>query len=168
MPSAGEDQWFLRHGIAFSTKHAYAALMEQPDHGPHAPLIWTAKIPRKLKVFAWLLFKDRLNTRINLAHKHITASDICPRCARMPEDSSHLFITCPLANRIWQRLGLLPQSDDIIDLWDVAIPPHLPTSTWPSVLLALMWMIWSARNDMDKEDVFSWRSYLSARCTVPM
>ncbi|SPT17523.1 unnamed protein product [Triticum aestivum] len=199
MPSAGEDQRFLRHGIGFTTKHAYGALMVQPDNDLIAPLIWSAKSPRKLKIFTWLLFKDRLNTRVNLAHKHIIDSDICPRCARLPEDSSHLFITCPLANRIWQRLGLLPLTDGILDLWDVTIPPHLSTTAWPSVLLALLWMIWAARNDMvfrtvdqssvitlrnlisvldlwshrlvetqDKEDVFSWLPYLSARCTVPM
>ena len=78
MPSAGEDQWFLRHGISFSTKHAYDALMARPDNNLIAPLIWSAKVPRKLKVFAWLLFKDRLNTIVNLAHKHIIDSDICP------------------------------------------------------------------------------------------
>uniref|UniRef100_A0A453SRC9 Reverse transcriptase zinc-binding domain-containing protein n=1 Tax=Aegilops tauschii subsp. strangulata TaxID=200361 RepID=A0A453SRC9_AEGTS len=84
-----------------------------------------------------LLFKDRLNTRVNLAHKHIISSDLCPRCARLPEDSMHLFITCPLANRIWQRIGILPQTDDINELWDASLPHHLPKKAWSLVLMAL-------------------------------
>ena len=81
VPSEGEDQWFLRHGICFSTKHAYGVLITRPDADLMAPLIWSAKVPRKLKVFAWLLFKDRLNTRVNLACKHIIDLDIRHRCA---------------------------------------------------------------------------------------
>ena len=71
VPSIEEDQRLLHRGLDFSTKHAYGVLMARPETDLMAPLIWSAKVPRKLKVFAWLLFKDRLNTRVNLAHKHI-------------------------------------------------------------------------------------------------
>ena len=173
--------------------------MARPETDLMAPLIWSAKVPRKLKVFSWLLFKDRLNTRVNLARKHIIDSDICPRCATTTEDSNHLFITCPLANRIWQRVGFLPSSDDLNELWDTPLPQHLPKNAWSFILLALLSKIWAADNDMlfrnidqcsvitlrnlvsdldlwshhlinngDKEDIFSWRTYLSARCIVPL
>ncbi|SPT18486.1 unnamed protein product [Triticum aestivum] len=173
--------------------------MARPETDLIAPLIWNTKAPRKTKIFAWLLFKDRLSTALNLAHKNIISSDLCARCATLPEDSIHLFITCPLANRIWHQVGVLPQDDDLNELWDVPLPQHLPKNAWPFVLLSLLSSIWAARNDMlfrnvdqcsvitirnlvsdldlwshrlvdtgDKEDVFSWRSYLSARCTVPL
>ncbi|EMS66644.1 Cysteine-rich receptor-like protein kinase 25 [Triticum urartu] len=50
VPSAGEDQRFLRQVICFSTKHAYGVLMARPETDLMAPLIWSAKVPRKLKV----------------------------------------------------------------------------------------------------------------------
>ncbi|XBI87029.1 hypothetical protein VPH35_025165 [Triticum aestivum] len=199
VPSAEEDQRFLIRGLAFSTKQAYDTLMARPDCDPLAPIIWHSKVPRKIKIFTWLLFKDRLNTRANLVHKHIISTDVCPRCAMLPEDSMHLFLTCPVANRVWQRLGILPQAEGIIDLWDAPIPHQLPHKAWPFILMSLLWKIWAARNDMlfrnidqrsvitlralisdldlwshrlmercDKEDVSSWRSYLSARCIVPL
>nr|XP_040254031.1 uncharacterized protein LOC120972617 [Aegilops tauschii subsp. strangulata] len=198
-PSTEEDQRFLLQGHDFSTKQAYGTLMTKPDMDLIAPLIWGTKAPRKIKIFVWLLFKDRLNTIVNLAHKHIISSNLCPRYAASPEDTTHLFIACPLANRIWQRVGFLPSTDDLNELWDIPLPQHLPKNAWPFVLLALLWKIWTARNDMlfrcidqcfvmtirnlisdldlwshrlidtgDKEDVLSWRSYLSARCTVPL
>ncbi|XP_040243757.1 uncharacterized protein [Aegilops tauschii subsp. strangulata] len=137
-PWTEEDQRFLLQGHDFSTKQAYGTLMTKPDTDPIAPLIWGTKVPRKIKIFAWLLFKDRLNSAVNLAHKHIISSNICPRCATSPEDSTHIFITCPLANRIWQRLGLLPLSDDLNELWDTSLPQNLPTNAWSFVLLALL------------------------------
>ena len=126
VPSAEEDQTFLHRGHDFSTKHVYGALMARPDNVPLASLIWCSKDPRKINFFSWLLFKDRLNTRVNLAHKHIISSDICPRCALLPEDFMHLFVTFPLANQIWQHIGILPQTDDITELWDTPLPHKLP------------------------------------------
>lgn len=150
-------------------------------------------------MFAWLLFKNRLNTRANLAHKHIITNNLCPRCHQLCEDTAHLFITCLLADRVWQRLGIAPMSDDVKDLWDAALPCHMPAKAWPLVLLSTQWKIWAARSEMlfrsidqrsvitlrliisdldlwshrtmksgDKEDVFLWRSYLSARSLVPL
>ncbi|XP_040258075.1 uncharacterized protein [Aegilops tauschii subsp. strangulata] len=137
-PSTEEDQRFLLQGHDFSTKQAYGTFMTKPDTDLIAPLIWGTKAPRKIKIFAWLLFKDRLNTGVNLAQKHIISSNLCPRCATSPEDSTHIFITCPLANRIWQRVGFLPSSDDLNELWDTPLPQHLPKNAWSFVLLALL------------------------------
>ena len=101
VPSTEEDQRFLLKGHDFSTKQAYITIMARPETDLIAPLIWNTKAPRKIKIFAWLLFKDRLNTAVNLTQKNIIPSDLCTRCATLPEDSTHLFISCPLANRIW-------------------------------------------------------------------
>ena len=141
VPSAAEDQRFLVQGLTFSTKQAYDTLMARPDCDPLAPIIWQSKVPRKIKIFTWLLFKDRLNTRANLAHKNIIPTDVCPRCAMLPEDTMHLFLACPVANRVWQRLGILPHADGIIDLWDAPIPQHLPHKAWPLILMSLLWKI---------------------------
>ena len=144
VPSLEEDQRFLLRGHAFSTKQAYGTNMARPETDLNAPLIWNTKAPRKTKIFSWLLFKDRLSTAVNLAHKNIISSDLCTRCAMLPEDSTHLFLTCPLANRIWQRLGVLPHKADLNELWDAPLPQHLPKNAWPLILLALLSNIWAA------------------------
>jgi hypothetical protein len=122
-----------------------------------------------------------------------------PRCQSPAEDAAHLFITCPYADRIWQRLGITPTSASIDNLWDASLPQGVPSRVWPFVLLTILWKIWEARNDKtfravdrrsttssrliisdldiwshrlfvagDKEVVSLWRSFLSARCNVPL
>ena len=43
-----------------------------------AELIWSSKVSIKVKIFGWLIFKDRLNTKHNLLKKTITNDSICP------------------------------------------------------------------------------------------
>lgn len=147
MPSSEQDERFLLGGCLFSTKNAYAVLLREPDIDYNAPLIWRSQVPNKIKVFAWLLFRDRLNTRANLVHKHIITDSACPRCQLQPEDAIHLFISCPYAGRIWQRIGITPSSLVVSDLWDAPLPQVTPASVWPFVLLTILWKIWEARND---------------------
>lgn len=199
MPSQDQDQRFLIGGKDFSTRDAYDVLLRKPDIDNNAQRIWSSHVPNRVKIFAWLLFRDRLNTRVNLIHKHIISVSDCPRCLTDAEDATHLFISCPYAARIWMRLGITPISDSIDDLWDASLPQGVPPRIWPFVLLTTLWKIWEARNDKafraldrrsttsarliisdldiwshrlsvpgDKEAVSSWRSFLSARCTVPL
>lgn len=106
MLSNEQDQRFLKGGLDFSTKRAYEILSQEPQDDLHAKLIWKSRVPSKIKVFAWLVFKGRLNTKAKLAHKSITPNADCPRCSFNHEDMDHLLIACPLAARIWQRLRI--------------------------------------------------------------
>jgi hypothetical protein len=63
-------------GKPFTSRDAYAALdrrHETPD--THGRRIWETCVPNKVKVFAWLYFKDRLSTRSNLHAEHVLDSD---------------------------------------------------------------------------------------------
>lgn len=61
----------LHWGLDFSTKNAYEAILRELDENINAKIIWETRIPNKIKVFAWLAFRDRLNTMANLAHKQL-------------------------------------------------------------------------------------------------
>jgi hypothetical protein len=60
----------------------------------------------KVKVFAWLFFKDRLSTKANLLHKHVMEDSVCQRCSHPVEDRQHVFFDCPLSSEIWDCIGL--------------------------------------------------------------
>lgn len=151
-PSHGHDVRFLREGHTFSTCRAYKLSMEQDDVDTHASTIWFTWVSCRVKIFAWLLFLDRLNTKANLFQKHIASSAACPRCGHASEDSLHLFITCPLAGRIWQRLGIHPTTA-IDSLWTCTLPLGVDLSTWCTILLIILWKIWAAQNKMAFEHV---------------
>ncbi|KAI5012428.1 hypothetical protein ZWY2020_024562 [Hordeum vulgare] len=168
------------------------------DNDTHCVSIWSSCVPNRVKIFAWLLFRDRLNSKSNLLRKHIISDSICQRCGLHGENCAHIFIHCPLSQRIWQRLGLSP-SDDIANLWDCCLPPQVGMGIWHSILLIILWKIWDSRNAMTfrqenhhsiftlrriiddltlwtnrmkkpeyKHDAYSWRSYYLSRLHVSM
>jgi hypothetical protein len=89
----GTDKRLLKNsGKVFTTRDAYATLdchSKTPDiHGHH---IWGTRLPNKVKVFAWLYFKDRLSTRANLFAKHVLDEDACQRCSLVALKIAALF-----------------------------------------------------------------------------
>ena len=71
----------------------------------------------KFKVFAWLLVKDRLNTKDLLKQRHwdVTENHNCALCpVGAYEDRQHLFFTCNFSQRVWNYLQIFwIQSNDI-------------------------------------------------------
>uniref|UniRef100_A0A452YKN1 Reverse transcriptase zinc-binding domain-containing protein n=1 Tax=Aegilops tauschii subsp. strangulata TaxID=200361 RepID=A0A452YKN1_AEGTS len=51
----------LLSGSAFSTRGVYAALSEHLSD-PMLAAIWDSKVPKKVMIFRWLFYLDRLNT----------------------------------------------------------------------------------------------------------
>lgn len=71
--------------------------------------IWKSRCVMKLKVFAWLLLMDWLNTKNMLQRGHVyTGSDIfCVLCQQhMEETIMHLFFTCPFSQACWAVLNI--------------------------------------------------------------
>ena len=65
-------------------------------------LNWRIKIPSKIAVFVWRLFRDRLPTRKNLQRRQVQITDMsCPFCRSVEEETSHLFIHCIKIQPIW-------------------------------------------------------------------
>jgi hypothetical protein len=145
----GADERLLKTtGKPYTSKAAYAALdrtQEMPDmHGRH---IWATRVPNKVKVFAWLYFKNRLSTRSNLHDKHVLDDDQCQRCGRAVENRHHTFFLCSLSSEVWRKTGLegaASTTDE--DIWNYATPPNLDAQLWPFVLLTILWRLWDARN----------------------
>uniref|UniRef100_A0A8R7UT99 Reverse transcriptase zinc-binding domain-containing protein n=1 Tax=Triticum urartu TaxID=4572 RepID=A0A8R7UT99_TRIUA len=51
-------------GLPFSSKNTYHLLIGQPNHDISTHLILATRVPIKVQVFAWLLFKDHLNSKV--------------------------------------------------------------------------------------------------------
>jgi hypothetical protein len=101
-----------------------------------------------VKIFAWLLFNNRLSTHTNLIYKNFISDGKCPRYGAPHEDVVHLFLTCPLAVRIWERLSFCLRSHDIQRLWEAPLHLGAPQGSWSFIHLAIMWKILDARNAM--------------------
>jgi zinc-binding in reverse transcriptase len=66
--------------------------------------IWLTNMSLKIKNFVWLVKRDRILTKLNLIKKGWTGNTKCVFCDG-EKSTRHLFITCPLANQIWQWIA---------------------------------------------------------------
>jgi hypothetical protein len=110
--------------------------------------LWQSRLPHRIRVFGWLLSKDRLNTRALLARKTIIDDSSCPRCPTTSEDRQHLFITCPAATEVWGKIGITGISFDQDDLWTRSHHTMLHLDIAPFAMTTIMWRIWDARNSL--------------------
>jgi hypothetical protein len=63
----------------------------------------------RIKVFAWLLVSDRINTRDMLMRRHLNVTNVfhCVLCpCQATEDWQHLFFHCNFSIRVWSYLQI--------------------------------------------------------------
>jgi hypothetical protein len=104
-------------------------------------------LPNKVKVFAWLYFKNRLSTRVNLYAKHVVDSELCERCSSQVENRHHVFFGCQESVSIWNTIGMsemMQLTDE--EAWSANTPAGLHAALWPFIFLTILWHIWDARN----------------------
>jgi hypothetical protein len=135
-------------GKPFKSRDAYDMLAPSPSlQDFHGRWIWGSKVPNKVKIFAWLYFKNRLSTKANLFDKNVMEDAICGRCAHPSEDRCHVFFDCKLSKDVWLMLGIRSLSTAADnDVWALPSDCHQDPATWPSVLLTILWRLWDARN----------------------
>ena len=129
--SNAPDDRFLTHGSSFTSRCAYSLLSSDHELDLNAGHIWGSKAPIKVRIFGWLLCRDRLSTMANLHRKTISSHSDCPRCDFTHEAVTHLTLLCPCAAQVWSLLGLQPPH--FIDLlWDTTTPVGLDINIWPN------------------------------------
>ena len=106
---ATRDAWVWRQS-RFMVKAVYRLLCGQlsPENvyvTQRCKLIWKRHIPLKIRIFGWLLLRRRLMTRVARQGMFPDSPVCCPLCGGGPEDCSHLFFQCPLAQVAWRGAG---------------------------------------------------------------
>jgi hypothetical protein len=67
---------------------------------PHEMLLWSAKIPLKIKIFLWQMAKGRLPFNAQISRRHDAFDGKCALCGQV-ESVDHIFFTCHLAVFAW-------------------------------------------------------------------
>ena len=101
------DTW-VWHGASFSARKVYHHLQELEGSSDTTMflkccrIIWKRRIPLKIKLFSWLLLRQRLMTRSFHQRFCLGSSAECPLCGGVSEDCSHLFFECTFAQASWR------------------------------------------------------------------
>jgi hypothetical protein len=113
--------------------------------------LWKWKIPLKVKLFTWLVDKNKISTWDNLLRKGWNGPNICQLCYKDEEIVSHLFIHCEFARKVWNFISLdrqlttTWQGISIADCFVNWLSSERAHKLLPPVVI---WHIWLARNSL--------------------
>jgi hypothetical protein len=113
-----------------------------------AKFVWNNKAPPRVKFFAWLLSKGRIQCKTNLIKKGIVHTSDCDVCHGAEETAAHVVFRCPAAREFWEAVGIHVDSNwEVQKLQEIRPPPHIPQAHFGTFLLLCCWHIWKRRNN---------------------
>jgi hypothetical protein len=116
---------------------------------PACAFVWHNHAPSKVRFFAWLLSKARIQSRSSLLRKCIltVAEAACPICGGAEETADHITFECRFARGFWHALGFLfPPDARVKELHSYPVPPVIPAATGATFTLMCCWHLWKHRN----------------------
>ncbi len=169
--TASMDTIFWRWNFKgnFSTGSAYLFLVHDGVDDRRIRHLWNIKIPLRIKIFLWLVARNRLPTADFLANRGWIGPSICPLCRRDVEYLDHLLFRCSYSREVWSSLffghqrtcrKLLGETGDLATRWR-RIKGTQEGSALVDINLwiaATCWELWKERNNRIFEN----------RCTRPM
>jgi hypothetical protein len=109
------------------------------------------KVPLKIRIFMWFLFKKVILTKDNLVKRNWHGNKKCCFCDH-EETIQHLFITCPLAKIVWRIVFMAfditsrTSINNLFENWLKDVNKNDKVQIHVGVC-ALLWAIWNVRND---------------------
>ncbi|KAJ4758872.1 RNA-directed DNA polymerase (reverse transcriptase)-related family protein [Rhynchospora pubera] len=143
--------WGNKPNGTFSVKDVYNRLVHRDVFDSSCAHIWEIKVPSKIQIFLWLMCKDRLLTRDNLALRGWEGDVSCVFC-RSLETIDHVFFKCSQVKPLWkwflQQFGIATVPSSVVDLFDLLSSidgqcHHAIKICW----CAILWTVWLARNE---------------------
>jgi hypothetical protein len=144
-----EDSWTYVWGGKYSAAKFYAEIHKHIQVPGVYKWLWKSCCTLKTKVFAWLVLRDRINTRDMLVRRHWKVTDdlhceLCP--GRIYEDRVHLLFECPFSRRIWNYLQIDWSSDSDLQTVVTRAKRSFNKPFFMEVLITTCWNIWLVRN----------------------
>ena len=143
-------RWNLTVNGMFTVKSLYLDFMS--GHTKFLrKYLWKMKVPLKIKIFMWFLYRREILTKDNLAKRNWNGCNKCCFCDQ-EETIHHLFITCPLARMVWRIVHMafgLQAPNNITSLfgnWLKGVSKSEKIQIRVGVC-ALLWAVWNVRND---------------------
>lgn len=142
-------EWLLSDKKKFVVRDVYLFLKSSPLVGFRG--IWKLKMPMKIRIFLWLMIKNSILTKDNLAKRGWVGNEECYFCG-CKESIDHLLFQCSLAKYIWQV---------VVCVFDLTRPPKgisnmmgdwirsFPRKNRRLVMIGgaiICWTVWKTRN----------------------
>lgn len=172
--NSGEDIRYWKWGPKghYSVKSGYLVEIGYFDPPPSSSsaaaktswrtLIWSLRIPPKVRIFLWRAFNDFIPTELNLLRHHVPTSGNCILCGAFMASSSHCLIFCHRIRKLWKStpLWIFLKHQQHLSLLDCGIMlAHTVSKNFLELFAMLLWAIW--------KEICSWKhSPLHCRNTL--
>ncbi|XP_039114040.1 uncharacterized protein LOC120249550 [Dioscorea cayenensis subsp. rotundata] len=149
-----EKRWSLTANGCFSVKLFYNFLNDGGLRCATTPVILKSICPKKINLFNWLAWDNKILTLDNLALRrcNLLHSTTCVLCNAAIETTDHLLLHCSFASHIWnyfgQLFGIFLSPGSLVDLWRSwrSILSKNLFPFWDLLVRAINWNIWLERN----------------------
>lgn len=107
--SLDRKHWRLTANRVFTVKSFYNFLNDGGLRCRWTPIILKGYCPKKVSMFNWLAWDDKILSLENLTRKrcNFVLTTTCVMCHAEVESANHLLIQCPVARHIWDFFGQL-------------------------------------------------------------
>jgi hypothetical protein len=150
------DSWYLIWGQRrFLSSHFYRYQFRELRPSRAILDIWKTKCMPRIKLFAWLLLNDRLNTRriLKRRRKVLDEGYNCVMCHNSEEETTaHLFFSCPAATNRWFALGIVWEENLSVDQKILQARPDFGHPFFMDIFMIGAWCIWKQKNEVIFED----------------
>ncbi|KAK8568178.1 hypothetical protein V6N12_006738 [Hibiscus sabdariffa] len=120
-------------------------------------MIWSLRVPQRLRIFLWLTLKGRLMTNAERFRRSLCSHTICPCCQSTDESVLHVLRDCSHALEVWNRLippggnasfysgGIIDWLHSNVTRNELHLICGLP---WQVLFVSIIWQLWKARNNL--------------------
>ncbi|KAK8298923.1 hypothetical protein V6Z12_D05G288400 [Gossypium hirsutum] len=165
-PFVGADSiaWKGAKDGVLTVSEAYARRMESTwDYkDPVWQQIWTLKCPQRVRIFLWLVCKEKLLTNAERKQRTLTKDKLCQICHAPHESILHILRDCKAIISVWKRL-IPPDNQgvffahDFVNWFLANINKNSKfnneTFNWNTIFSIVCWFAWKQRNDSVFNDV---------------
>ncbi|WVZ88204.1 hypothetical protein U9M48_034749 [Paspalum notatum var. saurae] len=117
-------RWRWESDGTYSASSAYRACFLGSTRFLGGDFIWKAKVPPKVKLFAWLAAQDRCWTAERRRRHGLQVDDRCALCDQEPEQIDHLLLQCAFAREVCFKVfhplfwdAVVPSSSALLMDW---------------------------------------------------
>ncbi|KAM7474964.1 hypothetical protein LguiB_022207 [Lonicera macranthoides] len=158
--------WVAHSSGSFSCKSFFDVLSQssQSYSVSLSKFIWKHGVPTKIKVFAWLALKGKVNT-CDVVQKRrpfwCLSPSWCVLCKRFDESIDHILLHCGFVRWIWAGLfkafgvvGAMPKKWlEFVEVnWHFNKGHGKARDLWRFAVLAVAWGVWMERNKRTFEE----------------
>nr|GEV53841.1 putative dual specificity protein phosphatase DSP8 [Tanacetum cinerariifolium] len=149
--------WNLSNDDTFSVNKVRKHIDERSLPLLSPSTCWYKMIPKKVNIFKWRMFLDRLPNHLNLSSRGLDLYSIsCMVCNESFESNTHTFFTCDTASSVWRLVRSwtgfsFPTFCSCVD-WDIWFDSWHASKDKKSraytIFAATCWTIWPYRNNI--------------------